>query len=142
MDKKNKNDNLIMYKAGKSGNPNGRPRNMLSSILVTLLDEGELVTRSLVRQTYQVLLSLNRTTLLEIAKDPSQPILTCAVARKMLSEKSFETIEIMLDRANGKSTQMQKIKNKTKITAEIKIELPEPDEETKKRWENSQIKPE
>jgi len=101
------------WKKGESGNPNGRPKKLVSSILAELKEEGELVTRSLVEQTYQVLMSLTQEQLTKIASDKSQPMINRIVSKEMLSKKGFEIIEKMMDRANGKP--MQKIESKQSL---------------------------
>ena len=107
--KKNKLDNLTPFKKGESGNPNGRPKKLVSSILAELKEEGELVTRSLVEQTYQVLMSLTQEQLTRIAKDEKQPMINRIVSKEMLSKKGFDIIEKMMDRANGKALQLKEI---------------------------------
>ena len=97
------------WKKGQSGNPNGRPKKLVSSILAELKEEGELVTRSLVEQTYQVLMSLTQEQLTKIASDKKQPMINRIVSKEMLSKKGFEIIEKMMDRANGKAVQMSEI---------------------------------
>ena len=108
--KKNKLDNLKPYKKGESGNPNGRPKKLVTQILDSLKEEGELVTKQMVQQTYQVLMSLTQEQLTNIAKDVNQPMINRIVSKEMLSKKGFDIIERMLDRANGKATQEQTVK--------------------------------
>ena len=96
-------------KKGQVLNPNGRPKKLVSSILADLKNKGELVTRHMVTETYQVLMSLNEEQLKEIANDKEQPMLNRIVAKEMLSKKGFDIIEKMMDRANGKAMIMQEI---------------------------------
>lgn len=102
-------DNLVNFKKGESGNPKGRPKKLVSSILAGLKEEGELVTRTMVEQTYQVLMSLTQSQLSTIANDKEQPMINRIVSKEMLSKKGFEIIEKMMDRANGKATQVKDI---------------------------------
>jgi len=102
------------FSAKKQPKKNGRPKNLVSAILETLKKDGELVTRSLVEQTYQILLSLTQGQLTKIATDTKQPMINRIVAKEMLGKKGFEIIEKMMDRANGKPTQVQDITQETK----------------------------
>jgi len=102
--KKGKSGNeKTVFKQGQTGNPNGRPKKLVSSILADLKDKGELVTRHMVTETYQVLMSLNEEQLKGIANDKEQPMINRIVAKEMLSKKGFDIIERMMDRANGKA---------------------------------------
>jgi len=96
-------------KKGQVLNPNGRPKKLVSSILADLKNKGELVTRHMVTETYQVLMSLNEEQLKEITNDKEQPMINRIVAKEMLSKKGFDIIEKMMDRANGKAMIMQEI---------------------------------
>lgn len=95
---------------------NGRPKKLVTSILAELKEEGELVTRHLVEQTYQVLMSLTQEQLTRVASDKGQPMINRIVAKEMLGKKGFEIIEKMMDRANGKAVQ----KTESDSTVEIK----------------------
>ena len=90
-------------KKGQVLNPNGRPKKLVSTILADLKNKGELVTRHMVTETYQVLMSLNEEQLKEIANDREQPMINRIVAKEMLSKKGFDIIERMMDRTNGKA---------------------------------------
>jgi hypothetical protein len=90
------------FKKGQSGNPKGRPKKLVTTILEGLKEEGELVTRPLVEQTYQVLMSLTQDQLTRITNDKNQPMINRIVSKEMLSKKGFDIIERMMDRANGK----------------------------------------
>ncbi len=104
----------VKFSSTNQPKKNGRPKNLVSSILETLKKDGELVTRSLVEQTYQILLSLTQGQLTKIATDLKQPMINRIVAKEMLGKKGFEIIEKMMDRANGKPTQVQDITQETK----------------------------
>jgi len=110
-------------KKGQVLNPNGRPKKLVSSILADLKNKGELVTRHMVTETYQVLMSLNEEQLKEITNDKEQPMINRIVAKEMLSKKGFDIIEKMMDRANGKALVMQEIlqENITPTTLQIHL---------------------
>ena len=109
----------------KKGNKmgKGRPKKLVTRILEELKEEGELVTRSLVEQTYQVLLSLTQEQLTKVASDKKQPMINRIVAKEMLGKKGFEIIEKMMDRANGKPTTINESVVKVDATVKTDEEL-------------------
>ena len=96
----------------KKGNKmsKGRPKKLVSSILAQLKEEGELVTKSIVEQTYQVLMSLTQEQLIRIGSDKEQPMINRIIAKEMLGKKGFEIIEKMMDRANGRPMQTSEVR--------------------------------
>ena len=98
------------FKQGESGNPNGRPKKLVSNVLDELKEEGEQVSKSQVFDIYQIMISLTIPKLKEVAGDESKPALYRILAKEILGKKGFEAIEKMLDRANGKPMQMTEVK--------------------------------
>ena len=99
------------FKKGQSGNPNGRPKKLVSTVIADLKAEGyEEGTADHVKQAYQLLIGLDKDKIVEIGKDNEQSMLLRVVSRAILDNKGFEMIEKMLDRAHGKAT------NKTEVT--------------------------
>jgi hypothetical protein len=120
--KKGKSGNeKTVFKQGQTGNPNGRPKKLVSSILADLKDKGELVTRHMVTETYQVLMSLNEEQLKEITNDKEQPMINRIVAKEMLSKKGFDIIERMMDRANGKAMMISESMHNVEVTPELDL---------------------
>lgn len=136
---KNNKANLKNFGKGESGNPNGRPKKLVSKVLDELKQEGEQVSKSQVFDIYQIMISLTIPKLKEVAGDESKPALYRILAKEILGKKGFEAIEKMLDRANGKPMITQEIKQENTGTGVI-IELPQPTDEALKRWQESQIK--
>ena len=90
-------------------NPKGRPKKMVSKILDQLREQGEQVTRNMIKNIYQVFLSLPQKKLSEISKDKTYPMMYRILAGEMLGDRAFDIMEKMIDRANGKALVMQEI---------------------------------
>ncbi len=122
------------FKKGQTGNPNGRPKKTVSKTLEELKAEGyEGITPQQVKETYEVLVTLDEDKLKALIADKEQPMINRIVGREILNKKGFEIIEKMLDRAHGKATQ------KTEVTGEggkelnfvVNVVLPENDKPLK-----------
>ena len=99
--------NLKPFKKGQSGNPKGRPKKLVTKILDELKVKGEVVTSNTVTQVFKVFLSLTLKEVVEISKNKSYPIIYTLTAKAIIKD-GFEVIEKLLDRANGRPTQMNK----------------------------------
>lgn len=113
------------WQKGQSGNPNGRPKKMVSTVIKKLRDDGyEEVTKDQVRSVYMHMLNLTISELKNKVNDPEQPALVKVVSKAILSNQGFEVIERILDRAIGKATQSidQKIDI---ISPTVKVEFSE-----------------
>lgn len=96
-----------IFQKGKSGNPNGRPRQLFGSIMKELKDEGfEPIKREQIVDAFSILLGLTQEKLAEMVADAQQPMLLRIAAKRMLAKDGFEIVEKMLDRAHGKATQV------------------------------------
>jgi len=96
-------NNLRPFKKGKSGNPNGRPRKLVCSIIQELKDKGiEPVKPIQVVETFENLFNLRADEIKEIALNENNPYFIRRVAKEMLSNKGIEIINKMLDRTIGK----------------------------------------
>ena len=91
-------ENLVPWKAGQSGNPNGRPR----KFICTLKQEGYKISE--VNDTLQVLLSLSFEELKAVYDDPKSTMLEKLVAKALqtsLKKGDIATIETLLSRVFG-----------------------------------------
>lgn len=113
------------WEKGQSGNPNGRPKKMVSSVIKKLRDDGfEEVSREQVRSVYMHLLNLTMKDLKNIINSEDQPALLKIVSKAILSKEGFEVIEKILDRAIGKA--VQQIEQKVDIISPtVKVEFTE-----------------
>lgn len=106
-------DNLIPFKKGKSGNPNGRPK----SYVTLLKDYGYNMTE--INMSIRNMLSMNINQLREVFENPDATILEKTVAgamRKSLEKGSLYSIETLLSRVFGKPKETADIKQDTEIT--------------------------
>jgi len=98
--------NLIPFKKGQTGNPNGRPRKLVSSTIKALESAGiKEVTKTEITGVYMRLINCQRDELRELINDRKQSILIITIAKAIAKGKGFEIIEKMLDRSVGKPKQ-------------------------------------
>jgi hypothetical protein len=102
------------FKAGESGNPNGRPRKIVS----LLKDQGYKLSE--INDTLMALLSMDMNELKEAFENPKATVLEKAVAgaiRKSIEKGSLYNIETIITRAMGKPKEQQD------HTGEIKVKV-------------------
>lgn len=123
-------DNLTPFKPGESGNPNGRPRKMVSQVIKELGDVGiEHVTKEQVRGAIEVLLNCQKDDLMQYANDESHSTLIRIVARHLIKSGDNERLfNMLLDRAFGKPDQKTEHSGKVSLFDAL-IEEHEPDNE-------------
>ncbi len=103
-------ENLIPFKKGKTGNPNGRPKKLLSSVNSELEIKGyKEATKQEILSCYLRLINTDIPEIEEMVKDKHQPALIRIVGKSILSGKGFDIVEKMLDRGIGKAD--QKVEN-------------------------------
>lgn len=120
---------------GTSGNPDGRPKKTVSQVNAMLEAEGYQKASSIdICDAYMLLISLDPEKLKEIEADSMIPILYKKAAKIILSDKGFDIIEKMLDRAHGRPKQTNELTgaNGNPLFDNIKIEIIEQSKDTGK----------
>ncbi len=98
------NEHINQFKPGESGNPNGRPRKIVS----LLKDQGYKLSE--INDTLMALLSMDMNELKEAFENPKATVLEKAVAgaiRKSIEKGSLYNIETIITRAMGKPKETQ-----------------------------------
>lgn len=94
------------WQKGKSGNPAGKPKLMISSVINGLEAEGyKPATKPEIVKVYLFLVNLSLPKIKRLVEDSEQPALVRIVGKAVLSKQGFEVIEKILDRSLGKATQ-------------------------------------
>jgi hypothetical protein len=101
------------FKKGQSGNPNGRPRKLISETIIELENEGVKETSiNEIKGCYLRLVNLSIPELTLLAKNEKQSALVRIVSKAILGGKGFEIIEKILDRSIGKPNQFVDLTSK------------------------------
>jgi len=120
------------FKPGKSGNPKGRGKKILTHINKELKEEGyKPVTNSQIKEAYLLCVGLDEDKLKELIANKEMPMLVRITAKRILDPKlGFESIQILFDRALGKpqnkydhTTKGEKISNTIDLTSLTDDEL-------------------
>jgi len=113
------------WKPGESGNPNGRPRKMVSQVIADINEAGiENVTKAQVRGCIEVLLNCKEDDLRKYAKDKDHSVMVRMVARHLLKSGDNERVlQMMLDRAFGKPDQSKDITSGGEKITNFKVEI-------------------
>ena len=98
------------FEKGETGNPNGRPKKLVSSLIAQLKEEGyEGVTNGQISDVISLLLNLNKDRVKQLAEDAKQPIYVQRISRRLVTATDKEIgdfIDKQLDRAHGKPKQV------------------------------------
>ena len=97
---------IHLLEKGESGNPEGRPPRLLSTITAELKAKGyERATANQVADAFETLMNVPQNELADMVKDEKAPMSLRIVGKAMLTAKGWEVLQAMLDRAHGKSRQ-------------------------------------
>ena len=102
------------FQKGISGNPNGRPRKLVTQLTSLGYKQSE------VNDTLLTLLALNRAELNEVFDNPDSTILEVAIAGAMISaisKKNLYSIESILTRAMGKPREQVEMNQEFDVNA-------------------------
>jgi seryl-tRNA synthetase len=112
-------ENIEPYqmKKGETLNPNGRPRKLISDVIVNLEAMGiKPATKTEIQDIYMRLINMELSEVKKAVEDKEQPALVRIVGKSILSGKGFEIIEKMLDRSIGRSEQGIKVDGEITIS--------------------------
>lgn len=121
--KKNPKDNLMPpWEKGKSGNPKGRPPKLVSHFLGEFEKAGyEGVKPSQVQGLIEFLLNFDKSELIDLWDKKDVPVIIATMAKELSrSDKAWQVINDMLDRAHGKSTAKHEVETNGEFTFTIR----------------------
>ena len=105
-----KGGEIHLLEKGETANPNGRPRKTINSVNKELEAQGiKPTTANEIKDIYLRLVNMEMTELKKLVEDDKHPALIRIVGKKILSEKGFDIIEKVLDRAIGKAAQQMDV---------------------------------
>ena len=109
-----KGGEIHLLEKGETANPNGRPRKTINSVNKELEEQGiKPATANEIKDIYLRLINMEMAELKKLVEDLKQPALIRIVGKKILSDKGFDIIDKMLDRAIGKAQQQIEFNNIT-----------------------------
>jgi len=112
---------IHLLEKGESGNPEGRPPRLLSTITAELKAKGyERATANQVADAFETLMNVPEDELVKMVKDTKSPMSLRIVGKAMVTAKGWEVLQAMLDRAHGKAKQSVDVSEKKKVTVHHK----------------------
>ncbi len=94
------------WKKGETGNQNGRPKSGVALVIEQLTAAGVVEAKPVdIRKTWELLINGTVQQLTQVANDNNAPMVAKIAAKQILSNKGWEIVNDMLDRAHGKAAQ-------------------------------------